>query len=72
MRTLILATTAAFGISIAAPAVAQQSTAPGQQQIHSGNSSPQEWAQRVERRRRAWPTAILAVVSAPRSSPTVH
>jgi hypothetical protein len=31
MRTLILATTAAFGISIAAPAPAQQSTAPGQQ-----------------------------------------
>ena len=31
MRTLILAATAAFGISIAAPAQAQQSTAPGQQ-----------------------------------------
>jgi hypothetical protein len=31
MRTLILATTAAFGISIAAPALAQQSTTPGQQ-----------------------------------------
>jgi hypothetical protein len=31
MRILILATTAAFGIAIAAPALAQQSTAPGQQ-----------------------------------------
>jgi hypothetical protein len=30
MRTLILATTAAFGIAIAAPALAQQTTAPGQ------------------------------------------
>ena len=31
MRTVVLATTAAFGIAIAAPALAQQSTAPGQQ-----------------------------------------
>jgi hypothetical protein len=31
MRTLVLARTAAFGIAIAAPALAQQSTAPGQQ-----------------------------------------
>jgi hypothetical protein len=31
MRTSILATTAAFGIAIAASAQAQQSTAPGQQ-----------------------------------------
>ncbi|MBT1515373.1 hypothetical protein KIP88_33295 [Bradyrhizobium sp. SRL28] len=31
MRTLILAATAAFGISIGTPAQAQQSTAPGQQ-----------------------------------------
>ena len=31
MRTSILATTAAFGIAIATPAQAQQSTAPGQQ-----------------------------------------
>ncbi|MEH2610741.1 hypothetical protein [Bradyrhizobium sp. AZCC 1693] len=31
MRTSILATTVAFGIAIAAPAQAQQSTAPGQQ-----------------------------------------
>jgi hypothetical protein len=31
MRTLVLATTAAFGIAFAAPALAQQSTAPGQQ-----------------------------------------
>ena len=31
MRTSILATTAAFGIAIAAPALAQQSTEPGQQ-----------------------------------------
>jgi hypothetical protein len=31
MRTLVLATTAAFGIAIAASALAQQSTAPGQQ-----------------------------------------
>jgi len=36
MRTSILATTAAFGIAIAVlPAQAQQSTAPGQQQIQS-------------------------------------
>ena len=31
MRTLILATTVAFGIAIAAPTLAQQSTAAGQQ-----------------------------------------
>ena len=31
MRTLVLATTAAFCIAFAAPALAQQSTAPGQQ-----------------------------------------
>ena len=36
MRTSTLATTAAFGIAIAVlPAQAQQSTAPGQQQIQS-------------------------------------
>ena len=42
MRTSVLATTAAFGIAIAAPAQAQQSTAPGQQQIQSDKQMQEE------------------------------
>jgi hypothetical protein len=42
MRTSILATTAAFGIAIAAPALAQQSTAPGQQQMQSDKQMQEE------------------------------
>ncbi|UPK06168.1 hypothetical protein [Bradyrhizobium sp. 170] len=42
MRTSILATTAAFGIAIAAPAQAQQSTAPGQQQMQSDKQMQEE------------------------------
>jgi hypothetical protein len=42
MRTSILATTAAFGIALAGPAQAQQSTAPGQQQIQSDKQMQEE------------------------------
>ena len=42
MRTSILATTAAIGMAIAAPAQAQQSTAPGQQQIQSDKQMQEE------------------------------
>jgi hypothetical protein len=42
MRPSILATTAAFGIAIAAPALAQQSTAPGQQQMQSDKQMQEE------------------------------
>ena len=42
MRTSILATTAAIGMAIAAPAPAQQSTAPGQQQIQSDKQMQEE------------------------------
>jgi hypothetical protein len=42
MRTSILATTAAFGIAVAAPALAQQSTAPGQQQMQSDKQMQEE------------------------------
>ena len=42
MRTSILATTAAIGMAIAAPAQAQQSTAPGQQQIQSDKQMQKE------------------------------
>jgi hypothetical protein len=42
MRTSILATTAAFGIAIAAPALAQQSTAPSQQQMQSDKQMQEE------------------------------
>jgi hypothetical protein len=41
MRTSILAATAAFGIAIAAPALAQQSMAPGQQQMQSDKQMQQ-------------------------------
>ena len=41
MRTSILATTAAFGIAIAAPALAQQ-TAPDQQQMQSDKQMQEE------------------------------
>ncbi|MEH2522659.1 MULTISPECIES: hypothetical protein [unclassified Bradyrhizobium] len=42
MRTSILATTAAFGIAIVVPAQAQQSTAPGQQQMQSEKQMQEE------------------------------
>ena len=42
MRTSILATTAAISMAIAAPAQAQQSTAPGQQQIQSDKQMQEE------------------------------
>jgi hypothetical protein len=42
MRTSILATTAAIGMAIAAPVQAQQSTAPGQQQIQSDKQMQEE------------------------------
>jgi hypothetical protein len=42
MRTSILAVTAAFGIAIAAPALAQQSTTPGQQRIQSDKQMQEE------------------------------
>jgi hypothetical protein len=42
MRTSILATAAAIGMAIAAPAQAQQSTAPGQQQIQSDKQMQEE------------------------------
>jgi hypothetical protein len=42
MRTSILATTAAIGMAIATPAQAQQSTAPGQQQIQSDKQMQEE------------------------------
>ena len=42
MRTSILATTAAIGMALAAPAQAQQSTAPGQQQIQSDKQMQEE------------------------------
>ena len=42
MRISILATTAAIGMAIAAPAQAQQSTAPGQQQIQSDKQMQEE------------------------------
>jgi hypothetical protein len=42
MRTSILAATAAIGMAIAAPAQAQQSTAPGQQQIQSDKQMQDE------------------------------
>jgi hypothetical protein len=42
MRTSILATTAAIGMAIAAPAQAQQSTSPGQQQIQSNKQMQEE------------------------------
>jgi hypothetical protein len=42
MRTSILAATAAIGMAIAAPAQAQQSTAPGQQQIQSDKQMQEE------------------------------
>jgi hypothetical protein len=42
MRTSILAATAVFGIALAAPAQAQQPTAPGQQQIQSDKQMQEE------------------------------
>ena len=42
MRPSILATTAAIGMAIAAPAQAQQATAPGQQQIQSDKQMQEE------------------------------
>ena len=42
MRTSIIATTVAFGIAVAASAQAQQSTAPGQQQMQSDKQMQEE------------------------------
>jgi hypothetical protein len=42
MRPSILATTAAIGMAVAAPVQAQQSTAPGQQQIQSEKQMQEE------------------------------
>jgi hypothetical protein len=42
MRTSILAITVAFGTAIAMPALAQQSTTPGQQQMQSNKQMQEE------------------------------
>lgn len=42
MRTSILAITVAFGAAIAMPALAQQSTTPGQQQMQSNKQMQEE------------------------------
>jgi hypothetical protein len=66
MRTLILATTAAFGISIAAPALAQQSTAPGQQM--QSDKQMQEEADRGIKTRNSGESGIVGQQESPGTS----